>query len=38
MPMAARDVEIVVRELADTPAEAVDYTKGLMRKQGMRVQ
>jgi hypothetical protein len=37
-PMATRDVEIVVRALADTPPEAVDYTKGLMRKQGMRVQ
>ncbi len=38
VPMAAHDVEIVVRALADTTTEAVDYTKGLMRKQGMRIQ
>jgi hypothetical protein len=37
-PMSARDVEGVVRTLADTTPEAVDYTKRLMRKQGMRVQ
>jgi hypothetical protein len=37
-PMAARDVEIVVGTLADTPAEAVDYTKAMMRRQGLRIQ
>jgi hypothetical protein len=37
-PMAAHDVEAVIGALADTPPEAVDYTKGLMRKQGLRVQ
>ena len=37
-PMAARDVETVVGTLADTPGEAVDYTKALMRRQGLRIQ
>jgi hypothetical protein len=37
-PMSARDVEIVVGTLAETPTEAVDYTKALMRKQGLRIQ
>jgi hypothetical protein len=37
-PMTARDVEIVVGTLAETPTEAVDYTKALMRKQGLRIQ
>ena len=37
-PMAADDVATIINTLADTPAEAVDYTKGLMRKQGLRVQ
>ena len=37
-PMSARDVESVVETLADTPNEAVEYTKGLMRKQGLRIQ
>jgi hypothetical protein len=36
--MSARDVEIVVGTLADSPPEAVDYTKMLMRKQGIHVQ
>jgi tripartite-type tricarboxylate transporter receptor subunit TctC len=37
-PMSAHDVEIVVGTLADTTTEAVDYTKALMRKQGLRIQ
>jgi hypothetical protein len=37
-PMSARDVEIVVGTLADTPAEAVDFTKAMMRRQGVRIQ
>jgi tripartite-type tricarboxylate transporter receptor subunit TctC len=37
-PMAAPDVESVVRTLADTPPEALDYIRGLMRKQGLRTQ
>ncbi len=37
-PMSAPDVEVVVRTLADTPSEAVEYTKAMMRKQGLRIQ
>ena len=37
-PMAAGELESVVRTLADTPPEALDYMKGLMRKQGLRIQ
>ena len=37
-PMSAPDVETVVGTLADTPSAAVDYTKALMRKQGLRIQ
>jgi hypothetical protein len=37
-PMSARDVEIVVGTLADSPTEAVDYTKAMMRRQGLRIQ
>jgi putative tricarboxylic transport membrane protein len=37
-PMSARDVESVVATLADTPAEAVDFTKAMMRRQGLRIQ
>jgi hypothetical protein len=37
-PMSARDVEIVVGTLADTPTEAVEYTKAMMRRQGVRIQ
>jgi tripartite-type tricarboxylate transporter receptor subunit TctC len=36
--MSVADVENVVRTLSDTPAEAIDFTKALMRKQGIRVQ
>jgi hypothetical protein len=36
--MSAPDVEVVVRTLADTPSEAVEYTKAMMRKQGLRIQ
>lgn len=37
-PMTAQDVETVAQTLADTPPEAIEYTKGLMRKQGIGVQ
>jgi hypothetical protein len=37
-PMSAPGVEVVVRTLADTPGEAVEYTKAMMRKQGLRIQ
>jgi hypothetical protein len=37
-PMSARDVEIVVGTLTDTPSEAVEFTKAMMRRQGLRVQ
>jgi len=37
-PMSAPDVEIVVRTLTDTPSAAVDYTKAMMRRQGLRIQ
>jgi hypothetical protein len=37
-PMSARDVETVVGTLADTPGEAVDFTKAMMRRQGIRIQ
>jgi tripartite-type tricarboxylate transporter receptor subunit TctC len=36
--MPARDVEYVVKTLADTPPEAVEYTKALMRQQGVRIK
>jgi Tripartite tricarboxylate transporter family receptor len=37
-PMAAGELETIVRTLADTPPEALDYMKRLMRKQGLRIQ
>jgi tripartite-type tricarboxylate transporter receptor subunit TctC len=37
-PMTASDIEGIAQTLADTPSEAIDYTKALMRKQGIRVQ
>jgi tripartite-type tricarboxylate transporter receptor subunit TctC len=37
-PMTAQDVEIVAQTLADTPPAAIDYTKELMRKQGIEVK
>jgi hypothetical protein len=36
--MSARDVKTVVDTLADTPDEAVDFTKAMMRRQGLRIQ
>jgi tripartite-type tricarboxylate transporter receptor subunit TctC len=36
--MPARDVKIVVDTLADTPDEAVEFTKAMMRRQGLRIQ
>jgi hypothetical protein len=35
IPMVPADVQNVVRILADTPPEASDYVRGLMRKQGL---
>jgi hypothetical protein len=35
--MPAHDVESIVHTLANTPKEAIDYTKALMRKQGIRI-
>jgi len=37
-PMSADDVALLVKRLADTPNEATEYTKVLMRKQGLRVE
>jgi hypothetical protein len=37
-PMSARDVESVVGVLTDTPNEAVEFTKAMMRRQGIRIQ
>src|SRR5262249_42108548 len=37
-PLSAHDVESIAQTLADTPPDAIDYTKSLMRKQGIRVQ
>jgi tripartite-type tricarboxylate transporter receptor subunit TctC len=37
-PMSASDIESIVQTLADTPIEAIDYTKALMRKQGIRIR
>jgi hypothetical protein len=37
-PMTAADMDLIVKTLVDTPDEATDYTKELMRKQGMRVE
>jgi tripartite-type tricarboxylate transporter receptor subunit TctC len=37
-PMTSLDVEIIAKTLADTPPAAIDYTKDLMRKQGIAVQ
>ena len=37
-PMSARDVEFVVGTLADAPSAAVDFTKAMMRRQGLRIQ
>lgn len=37
-PMTPTDVGAIVQTLADTPDEAIEYTKRLMRKQGIRVQ
>ncbi len=36
-PMTAADVSGLVKDLVATPDEAIDYIKGLMRKQGLRV-
>jgi tripartite-type tricarboxylate transporter receptor subunit TctC len=38
VPMTGPDIESVTRALAGTPPEALDYIKGLMRKQGLRIQ
>jgi tripartite-type tricarboxylate transporter receptor subunit TctC len=36
-PTTAADVEQSVRTLAETPPAALDYIKGVMRKQGLRI-
>jgi len=38
LPMTATEVRDVVAMLAATPPEALEYIKGLMRKQGLRTQ
>ena len=38
VPMTAADLEGVVGTLADTPPQAIDYIKSIMRKQGLRTQ
>jgi tripartite-type tricarboxylate transporter receptor subunit TctC len=37
-PVSAKDVEFIAKTLAETPPEAIDFTKNLMRKQGIRIQ
>jgi tripartite-type tricarboxylate transporter receptor subunit TctC len=37
-PMSADDVALLVQRLGGTPTEATEYTKVLMRKQGLRVE
>jgi hypothetical protein len=37
-PMTGSDIESLTRALADTQPEALDYIKGLMRKQVRRIQ
>jgi hypothetical protein len=37
-PMTASDVGNIVQTLVDTPSEAIEYTKQLMRKQGIGAQ
>ena len=37
-PMSAADVALLVERLESTPTEATEYTKVLMRKQGLRVE
>jgi tripartite-type tricarboxylate transporter receptor subunit TctC len=37
-PLVYSDVQSAIHVLADTPPEALEYIKGLMRKQGIRIQ
>jgi hypothetical protein len=37
-PIMASEFEGLVQTLTDTPPEALDYMKGMMRKQGLRVR
>jgi hypothetical protein len=37
-PVSASDMEDMISTLASTPPEALEYTKNLMRKQGLRVE
>jgi tripartite-type tricarboxylate transporter receptor subunit TctC len=37
-PMAGTDVELLIKTLADTTPEALDYTTKIMEKQGLRIQ
>lgn len=36
--MTASDMEQLITTLANTPAEVLEFTKTLMRKQGLRVE
>lgn len=37
-PVAHQDIELLVRTIAATPEEAMDYVKVILRKQGIQVQ
>ena len=37
-PMTGKDVEMLIKTLADTSPEALEYTTKIMEKQGLRVQ
>jgi tripartite-type tricarboxylate transporter receptor subunit TctC len=36
-PMAGKDVEVLIKTLADTTPEALEYTTKIMAKQGLRI-
>lgn len=38
VPMTSQDIATVAKTLADTPAESLEYSKRLMRKQGINVE
>jgi hypothetical protein len=38
VPMTAKDVEAIAHTLADTPQESLEYSKNLMRKQGINLE
>lgn len=37
-PVAHQDIELLIRTIAATPEEAMDYVKVILRKQGIQVQ